>query len=76
MEAVETKRIGKYKIEVVQDEMAESPDAWGNDDAFVVYEHRQFDVRREGFAQEADALVQPPGVDDGVPWVARHIENR
>jgi hypothetical protein len=49
MEAIETKRIGKYKIEVVQDEYAESPDAWGNEDAFVVYDHRQFDVRREGF---------------------------
>jgi hypothetical protein len=49
MDAVETKRIGKYKIEVVQDEMADSPDCWGNEDAFVVYDHRQFYVKREGF---------------------------
>jgi hypothetical protein len=50
MEAVESKRIGKYLIKVVQDEMADSPDCWGNDDAFVVYDHRQFYVKREGFA--------------------------
>lgn len=49
MEAIETKRIGKYKIEVVQDENANSPDYWGNDDAFVVYDHRQFSVSRKGF---------------------------
>jgi len=50
MEAVESKRIGKYLIKVVQDEQADSPDCWGNDDAFVVYDHRQFYVKREGFA--------------------------
>jgi hypothetical protein len=40
---------GKYLIKVVQDENADSPDCWGNDDAFVVYDHRQFYVKREGF---------------------------
>jgi hypothetical protein len=49
MDAIETKQIGKYKIEVVQDEDPQSPDDWGNDDAFVVYDHGQFDVRRKGF---------------------------
>jgi hypothetical protein len=49
MEAVESKRIGKYLIKVVQDEMADSPDSWYNDDAFVVYDHRQFYVKRKGF---------------------------
>ena len=49
MEAVETKRIGKYLIKVVQDEQADSPDEWKNDDAFVVYDHRQFSVSRKGF---------------------------
>jgi hypothetical protein len=49
MEAVETKRIGKYKIDVVQDEDANSPDYWENDEAFVVYDHRQFSVSRDGF---------------------------
>jgi hypothetical protein len=43
------KEIGKYKIEVVQDEYPDSPDSWGNEDAFVVYDHRQFYVERKGF---------------------------
>lgn len=49
MEAEETKTIGKYQIEVIRDEYADSPDAYGNDDAFVVYDHRQFYVARKGF---------------------------
>lgn len=38
-----------YKIKIRQSEFFESPDDWGNDDIFLVYAHRQFDVRREGF---------------------------
>ena len=49
MEAIETKRIGKYKIDIEQNEDAQSPDEWGNDDAFVVYDHSYFYVKREGF---------------------------
>jgi hypothetical protein len=49
MEAVESKRIGKYLIKVVQDEQPDSPDEWGNEDAFIVYDHRQFSVTRKGF---------------------------
>lgn len=49
MEPVETKTIGKYKIHVVQDEHADSPDQWKNEDAFIVYDHRQFCVKRKGF---------------------------
>jgi hypothetical protein len=49
MESVEEKRIGKYKIEIVQDENADSPDFWENEDAFVVYDHRDFYVKRKGF---------------------------
>lgn len=30
----------------------ESPDAWGNTDTFLVYEHRQFSIKREGFDPE------------------------
>lgn len=49
MDAVETKKIGKYLIKIEQDEQPQSPDDWGNDDAFVVYDHRQFSVERKGF---------------------------
>jgi len=43
------KEIGKYRIEVIQDDLPQSPDDWDNEDAFVVYKHRQFDVERKGF---------------------------
>ena len=43
------KEIGKYKIEVIQDDQPQSPDDWDNEDAFVVYKHRQFGVTRKGF---------------------------
>jgi hypothetical protein len=37
------------KIKIVQCECTDSPDDWGNEDLFLVYDHRQFTVRREGF---------------------------
>ena len=37
-----------YKIKIRQDEFAESPD-WGDENLFLVYDHRQFTVKREGF---------------------------
>jgi len=43
------KEIGKYRIEVIQDDQPQSPDDWDNEDAFVVYDHRQFGVTRKGF---------------------------
>lgn len=36
-------------LRVIQDENAESPDYWDNEDIFLVYEHRQFNVSREYF---------------------------
>ncbi|MFT6841796.1 MAG: hypothetical protein ACI8Q1_000245 [Parvicella sp.] len=45
----------KYKLksgnilEVIQDGNAESPDTWENTDMFLVYDHRQFSVKRDGF---------------------------
>lgn len=38
-----------YKITIEQDENADNPDEWGNEDAFLVYSHRQFQVDRKGF---------------------------
>jgi hypothetical protein len=34
---------------IYYDQDAESPDHWGNDDAFLVYDHRDFTVKRRGF---------------------------
>lgn len=38
-----------YEIEIKQDEDYENPDAWKNNDAFLVYDHRDFYVQRDGF---------------------------
>ena len=45
----------KYKLKsgnllvVSNDSSAESPDVWKNEDVFLVYDHRNFTVKREGF---------------------------
>lgn len=36
-------------LRVIQDENSKSPDSWENQDLFLVYDHRQFSVKREGF---------------------------
>ena len=36
-------------IKITQDSDPESPDAWGVEDMFLVYDHSQFTVTREGF---------------------------
>ena len=41
-----------YKIRILIDDDPESPNEWGDDSTFLVYDHRQFDVRRAGFAPE------------------------
>ncbi len=46
---LETLTYRDHEIEIHQDENVESPDQWGNTDVFVVYDHRQFCVKREGF---------------------------
>lgn len=42
-----------YKIKIRQDELCESPNEWGDDNLFLVYDHRCFDVRRDGFNVES-----------------------
>jgi hypothetical protein len=37
------------KIDIIYDQDPESPDAWGNDDMFIVYDHRDFNIQRKGF---------------------------
>lgn len=41
--------LNNHKLVITNDEYAESPNEWQNEEMFLVYEHRQFDVRREGF---------------------------
>lgn len=38
-----------YNIEIFYDDMAETPNDWGNEDAFLVYDHRNFTVTRRYF---------------------------
>ena len=38
-----------FRIEIEQSQFNDSPDDWGNDDVFLVYDHRQFCVKRKGF---------------------------
>jgi len=44
----ETKIIGNKKIEISYDDMAMSPDDWGCEDQFVIFDHRDFCVQRDG----------------------------
>lgn len=48
-EIIETIQYKGHKIKVFIDEDTESPDNWGNDEIFLVYDHNQFYVKREGF---------------------------
>jgi hypothetical protein len=41
-----------YKIKIRQDEFVGSPDDWGNEDLFLVYDHREFTVKRDDFSPE------------------------
>ena len=38
-----------YYYKIIQDDFAESPGEWGNDFAFLIYQHRQFTVKKEGY---------------------------
>lgn len=42
-----------YKIKIRQDENSESPNEWGDENLFLVYDHRQFTVKRDGFNVES-----------------------
>jgi hypothetical protein len=38
-----------YEIEVYYDDSDQSPDEWGDDELFLVYDHRDFCIKRKGF---------------------------
>ena len=44
-----------YYYNIIQDEYVESPDTWENTDLFLVYDHRQFCVERDGF--DIDCII-------------------
>ena len=46
---IETIEYRGYEIEVCYDTDASSPDYWGDDQAFIVYDHRDFTIKRKGF---------------------------
>ena len=48
-DAIEVINYRGHDIEVFYDENCESPDVWGNEDVFIVHEHRDFCVERKGF---------------------------
>lgn len=49
MEAIEVITYRGVDIEVCYDTDPSSPGDWGNDDRFLVYDHRDFSVERKGF---------------------------
>jgi hypothetical protein len=51
MERVNLKR--GYYAEIEEDPDPQSPDDWGNTDMFLIYDHRDFTVEREGFDAQA-----------------------
>ena len=50
---IETITYKGHDIEVHYDNDAESPGKWDNEDCFIVYNHKQFNVKRDGFNPEA-----------------------
>jgi hypothetical protein len=40
------------ELEITQDTDIESPNDWGNTDIFLVYDHRQLNIKRKGFEPE------------------------
>lgn len=45
----EIKLLDNTILKVFRDDSAESPNDWGNEELFLVYDHRQFQVDRDGF---------------------------
>ena len=68
----ETYEINGYKIRIEQDMEGQSPDEWGNGDVFLVANHRDFTVKRDGF--EADVFHHHLDEKDGPPraWRGDH----
>lgn len=46
---IKIERYRNYDIRILEDENPLSPNEWGNDDCFIIYDHRQFCVERKDF---------------------------
>jgi len=63
------KKIENYIIKVKREYQPESPDSWGDDEGFLVYDHRDFCVQRKGYdAREIFESVQKKKTFEGY-WV-------
>lgn len=49
MEKVKKEIYKNHKIVIYQDENYDSPDEWGDDDLFLIFDHRDFCIKRKGF---------------------------
>lgn len=52
-----------YYYEVIQDVFADSPDDWRDTEAFLVYDHRSFTVKRDAF-NPSDICNEPEDYND------------
>lgn len=41
--------MSNYRYEITKDHNASSPDDWGDSEIFLVYDHRDFTIKRDGF---------------------------
>lgn len=48
-EIKELQLLNSHILRITRDDHADSPNDWGNEDIFLVYDHRQFTVEREGY---------------------------
>jgi hypothetical protein len=56
MRAIETLSVRGLTVNIYQDEDAQSPEEWGNDDLYLLAWHRAFEVTRPGFKRPDDVL--------------------
>ena len=55
-----------YKIKIRESEISDSPDEDGDEDIFLVYDHRSFTIKRKGF--EPKALYEFLATDEPELW--------
>lgn len=67
-------KCGDYKLEIIQDDDAESPNEWDNEDVFLVYNHREFTVKKDGF--EPQHIHQHLKAKEGVDYYNEILKNK